>query len=91
MSLKGLVLVAFVCLGTVDCVLLFNHFHHHHQPVHHHDHLGHHHHEEHHDHHPKYEFEYGVKDPKTGDEKSQHEHRDGDHVKGKVNYFNLFK
>ena len=42
----------------------------------------HHHHHDYHDHHPKYEFEYGVKDPKTGDHKSQHEHRDGDHVKG---------
>lgn len=33
--------------------------------------------------HPKYEFEYGVKDAHTGDHKSQHEHRDGDSVKGK--------
>ncbi|KAL5292937.1 hypothetical protein ACFFRR_011607 [Megaselia abdita] len=32
--------------------------------------------------HPKYEFEYGVKDAHTGDHKSQHEHRDGDSVKG---------
>jgi hypothetical protein len=31
---------------------------------------------------PKYEFNYGVKDPHTGDVKSQHEHRDGDVVKG---------
>ncbi|XP_065369049.1 adult-specific cuticular protein ACP-22-like [Calliphora vicina] len=37
-----------------------------------------------HDHHayPKYEFSYGVKDPKTGDIKSQTESRDGDNVKG---------
>lgn len=33
--------------------------------------------------HPKYEFEYGVKDAHTGDHKSQHEHRDGDSVKGR--------
>ena len=40
-------------------------------------------HEEHYpDHHPSYKFEYGVKDPKTGDHKSQWEHRDGDVVKG---------
>ncbi|XP_026740115.1 histidine-rich glycoprotein-like [Trichoplusia ni] len=47
----------------------------HHQPVHH----GHH-----HDYytHPKYEFEYKVEDWHTGDHKSQHEHRDGDVVKG---------
>ncbi|KAJ8968023.1 hypothetical protein NQ317_005455 [Molorchus minor] len=32
--------------------------------------------------HPKYEFSYGVKDPHTGDHKSQHEERDGDVVKG---------
>ncbi|XP_055628807.1 adult-specific cuticular protein ACP-20-like [Toxorhynchites rutilus septentrionalis] len=31
---------------------------------------------------PKYKFEYGVKDHKTGDHKSQWEHRDGDVVKG---------
>lgn len=43
------------------------------------------HHEEHKEeehHYPKYEFDYGVKDPKTGDHKSQWEKRDGDHVKG---------
>jgi hypothetical protein len=40
-------------------------------------------HEEHYpDHHPQYKYEYGVKDPKTGDHKSQWEHRDGDVVKG---------
>ena len=43
-------------------------------------------HEEHHhvDYHayPKYKFEYGVKDPHTGDHKSQKEERDGDVVKG---------
>lgn len=31
---------------------------------------------------PKYKFEYGVKDPHTGDHKSQWEVRDGDVVKG---------
>jgi hypothetical protein len=31
---------------------------------------------------PKYKFEYGVKDVKTGDHKSQWETRDGDVVKG---------
>ncbi|XP_067644823.1 histidine-rich protein PFHRP-III-like [Eurosta solidaginis] len=39
------------------------------------------HHEELHSH-PKYSFDYGVKDSHTGDHKSQWEHRDGDHVKG---------
>ncbi|XP_069354777.1 cuticle protein 18.6-like [Maniola hyperantus] len=32
--------------------------------------------------HPKYEFEYSVQDTHTGDIKSQHEARDGDHVSG---------
>jgi Insect cuticle protein len=32
--------------------------------------------------HPSYKFEYGVKDDKTGDHKSQWETRDGDVVKG---------
>uniref|UniRef100_A0A182J5S1 Uncharacterized protein n=1 Tax=Anopheles atroparvus TaxID=41427 RepID=A0A182J5S1_ANOAO len=32
--------------------------------------------------HPKYKFEYGVKDPHTGDHKTQWEVRDGDVVKG---------
>ncbi|XP_053674653.1 uncharacterized protein LOC128724956 [Anopheles nili] len=43
------------------------------------EHYGHH-----HDYysHPSYKFEYGVKDPHTGDHKSQWEHRDGDVVKG---------
>ncbi|XP_073836509.1 cuticular protein 76Bb [Musca autumnalis] len=31
---------------------------------------------------PKYQFDYGVKDLKTGDIKNQWEHRDGDVVKG---------
>lgn len=31
---------------------------------------------------PKYEYKYGVEDPKTGDKKSQYETRDGDVVKG---------
>ncbi|KAL0840209.1 hypothetical protein ABMA28_015498 [Loxostege sticticalis] len=41
-------------------------------------------HEGHHDYYayPKYEFEYKVEDPHTGDHKTQHEHRDGDVVKG---------
>ncbi|XP_055611738.1 cuticle protein 19-like [Uranotaenia lowii] len=32
--------------------------------------------------HPKYKYEYGVKDHHTKDHKSQWESRDGDHVKG---------
>lgn len=32
--------------------------------------------------HPKYEYEYEIKDPHTHDFKQQHEHRDGDAVKG---------
>lgn len=41
-------------------------------------------------HHPKYHFDYGVKDTKTGDIKNQWEARDGDHVKGKiVTYFEI--
>ncbi|KXJ78418.1 hypothetical protein RP20_CCG004711 [Aedes albopictus] len=40
------------------------------------------HHEDHHHSHPKYKFEYGVKDSHTHDHKSAWEHRDGDHVKG---------
>ena len=32
--------------------------------------------------HPSYKYEYGVKDEKSGDYKSQWEHRDGDVVKG---------
>ncbi|KAJ0179787.1 hypothetical protein K1T71_004378 [Dendrolimus kikuchii] len=36
--------------------------------------------------HPKYAFEYVVKDPHTHDMKSQHETRDGDVVKG---YYSL--
>uniref|UniRef100_A0A1I8N580 Cuticle protein n=1 Tax=Musca domestica TaxID=7370 RepID=A0A1I8N580_MUSDO len=37
-----------------------------------------------HDYHsyPRYDFEYGVQDSKTGDVKDQWEHRDGDQVKG---------
>lgn len=31
---------------------------------------------------PKYKYEYGVSDPRTGDHKSQAEVRDGDVVKG---------
>ncbi|EFA07315.1 cuticle protein 8 [Tribolium castaneum] len=40
------------------------------------------HHEEHHHEHPKYQFNYAVHDPHTGDEKQHHEERDGDQVKG---------
>ncbi|XP_001844914.2 histidine-rich glycoprotein [Culex quinquefasciatus] len=69
----------------VACILLFvavtataGGFHQeHHQPEHHHEE----HHEDHHAH-PKYKFEYGVKDHKTGDHKSHWEERDGDVVKG---------
>ncbi|XP_063379427.1 uncharacterized protein LOC134666206, partial [Cydia fagiglandana] len=46
-------------------------------------------HEEHHEDYyayPKYEFEYKVEDPHTGDRKSQHESRDGDLVRG---YYSL--
>ncbi|KAG6464866.1 hypothetical protein O3G_MSEX014775 [Manduca sexta] len=55
----------------------------HHEPVYHHGH-GH----EHHDYYtyPKYDFEYKVDDPHTGDHKSQHESRDGDVVHG---YYSL--
>lgn len=31
---------------------------------------------------PKYQYEYKVEDPHTGDNKFQHEVRDGDSVKG---------
>ncbi|EAT32783.1 AAEL009009-PA [Aedes aegypti] len=40
------------------------------------------HHKEEHHAHPKYKFEYGVKDAHTGDHKSHWEIRDGDVVKG---------
>ncbi|XP_019892804.1 uncharacterized protein LOC101893026 [Musca domestica] len=33
---------------------------------------------------PQYQFEYGVQDSKTGDNKNQWEQRDGDHVQGKI-------
>lgn len=36
------------------------------------------------DHHPQYSFSYSVKDISTGDDKSQHETRDGDVVSGQV-------
>ncbi|CAH0728876.1 unnamed protein product, partial [Brenthis ino] len=51
-----------------------------HQPVQYHQHSSHGH-EEHYAH-PKYEFQYNVEDHHTGDIKSQHETRDGDHVTG---------
>lgn len=38
--------------------------------------------QEHWDHHPRYEFGYEVRDPRTGDFKAHHETRDGDHVRG---------
>ncbi|XP_023304350.2 uncharacterized protein LOC111686234 [Lucilia cuprina] len=41
------------------------------------------HHHDYNDKHAKYEFDYGVKDLKTGDIKNQWEQRDGDHVKGR--------
>ncbi|XP_058456845.1 cuticle protein 19-like [Malaya genurostris] len=43
-------------------------------------------HEEHYAH-PKYKFEYGVKDFHTGDNKDQWEHRDGDVVKGQYTVY----
>lgn len=39
--------------------------------------------------HPQYKFEYGVKDPHTGDHKNQWETRDGDNVKGLYIKFTL--
>lgn len=36
--------------------------------------------------HPKYSFDYAVKDPHTGDEKEHWETRDGDKVKGTTFY-----
>ncbi|KAJ8732892.1 hypothetical protein PYW07_015491 [Mythimna separata] len=38
--------------------------------------------------HPKYEYGYQVQDHHSGDRKSQHEHRDGDKVKG---YYELYE
>ncbi|NP_001166659.1 cuticular protein RR-2 motif 109 precursor [Bombyx mori] len=74
-------------------ILLTQHAgHHDHEELHHGVHLvqhhGHEHHHGHDDHHvdyhahPKYAFEYKVEDPHTGDNKYQHETRDGDVVKG---------
>ncbi|KAM3962386.1 cuticular protein RR-2 motif 123 [Aphomia sociella] len=57
----------------------------HHVPVYHHSAPhSHHSHDEHVDYyaHPKYQYEYKVEDPHTGDNKYQHEVRDGDVVKG---------
>lgn len=34
----------------------------------------------------KYDFEYSVHDSHTGDKKEQHEHKDGDHVKGSYSF-----
>lgn len=39
--------------------------------------------------HPKYKFDYGVKDAKSGDDKNHWEERDGDKVKGKFERLNL--
>uniref|UniRef100_A0A1A9WGA2 Uncharacterized protein n=1 Tax=Glossina brevipalpis TaxID=37001 RepID=A0A1A9WGA2_9MUSC len=60
------------------------------------DHSGHHMealgHDDHHDHHhdsyshPKYKFDYGVQDPKSGDDKKHWEERDGDKVKGSYSF-----
>lgn len=36
---------------------------------------------------PRYEFKYGVSDPKTGDKKEQYETRDGDAVKGEYSLY----
>ncbi|XP_055527202.1 cuticle protein 19-like [Wyeomyia smithii] len=37
--------------------------------------------------HPKYKFQYGVKDFHTGDSKDQWEHRDGDIVRGQYTLY----
>ncbi|KXJ77754.1 cuticle protein 19-like [Aedes albopictus] len=71
---KIIALVA--CLAVVASAQYYGEHHGHHAVEH-----KEHHHEEHHDH-PKYKYEYGVKDGHTGDHKSQWEHRDGDVVKG---------
>lgn len=39
--------------------------------------------------HPQYSFSYDVKDHSTGDDKQQHETRDGDVVKGQVSGLKL--
>lgn len=36
------------------------------------------------DEHPQYSFAYDVQDHSTGDDKQQHETRDGDNVQGQV-------
>lgn len=36
---------------------------------------------------PRYEFKYGVRDPKTGDKKDQYETREGDAVKGEYSLY----
>ncbi|XP_063697942.1 larval cuticle protein A2B-like [Culicoides brevitarsis] len=71
-------------LVLVLAVALVHSYPHHYEEYHHNDdhHHGYGHHKEEPHHHPKYEFDYGVKDPKTGDHKTQWEKRDGDHVKG---------
>ncbi|CAH2107146.1 unnamed protein product [Euphydryas editha] len=53
----------------------------HHTPIYHSEQHDSHHHQDYYAH-PKYEFEYQVADHHTGDIKSQHEARDGDHVTG---------
>ncbi|GAB0091943.1 larval cuticle protein A2B [Sergentomyia squamirostris] len=46
-----------------------------------------HHYEEHHYAPAPYKFEYGVKDPHTGDHKEAWEHSDGHHVKGSYSLY----
>ncbi|XP_067619873.1 uncharacterized protein [Eurosta solidaginis] len=59
------------------------HHHQHHHLLNNHQHNQHHHQKWPQPHnHPKYEFEYGVRDPHGGDHKHQWETRDGDKVKG---------
>ncbi|KPI97777.1 Cuticle protein 19 [Papilio xuthus] len=80
MVILAVALVMFVHIQAYEHAFSSNHITrhdgHHHEVSHGHGH--------HHDYytHPKYEFEYKVEDHHTGDIKSQHEHRDGDVVKG---------
>ncbi|XP_061709483.1 uncharacterized protein LOC133519494 [Cydia pomonella] len=83
-----------LCLAALVGLVIAQHGHEHaHSSQHIHKHDGHaeeviikdhHGHEKHVDYytHPKYEFKYEVEDKHTGDHKTQHEHRDGDAVKG---------
>lgn len=47
--------------------------------------------EEEHDSHPQYTFSYSVEDISTGDNKHQHESRDGDSVVGQVSNLMAFQ